>query len=54
MKLEFSRQLSEKMSNLIKIRPGGGEMLHADGRTGMSKQVVAFRNFAIAPQTLRL
>jgi len=35
MKLEFSLQISEKMqiSNLMKIRPVGAELFHADGRT---------------------
>jgi hypothetical protein len=33
MKLEFSRQIFEKMSNLMKIRPVGADLFHADGRT---------------------
>jgi hypothetical protein len=37
----------------VKIRPVGGEMYHADGwrdgRTDMTKIVVALRNFAKAP-----
>jgi hypothetical protein len=35
MQLEFSRQIFEnpQLSSLIKIRPVGGELLHADGRT---------------------
>jgi hypothetical protein len=45
MKLEFSRQIFEKkknsqISNFIKIRPLGAELLHADiekdGRTDMT------------------
>ena len=37
----------------LKIRPVGGEMFHADGRTGMTKLWVAFRNFANAPEKQR-
>ena len=59
MKLEFSRQIFEKaqISNLIKIRPEGAELFHAeghgrtDGQTDMTKLIVAFRNFASAPKT---
>jgi hypothetical protein len=53
MKLEFCRQTLEKntqISNLMKIRPVGAELLHTDGRTDMTKQIVAFRNFANAPK----
>jgi hypothetical protein len=52
MKLVFSQQIFEntKVSNLIKIRPVGAELLHADGRTDMTKLIVAFRNFANAPK----
>jgi hypothetical protein len=46
MKLEISRKISEKiLLNLIKFRPVGA----ADGRTDMSKLIVAFRKFAKAP-----
>ena len=45
------------MSNFIKIRPVGVELFHEDGQThehmdgqtGLTKQIVAFRNFASAP-----
>ena len=39
----------------MKIRPVGAELFHADGRTYMTKLIVAFRNFANAPkkQTFR-
>jgi len=37
------------MSNFIKIRPVGTELLHADGQTDMTKLTVAFRN-ANAPK----
>jgi len=34
----------------MKIRPMGAEMLHADGRTDMTKLTAAFRNFANTPK----
>ena len=34
----------------MKIRPVGTELFHADGRTGIAKLIVAFRNFANAPE----
>ena len=33
----------------MKIRPVGAELFHADGRTGMTKLTVAFRNVSRAP-----
>jgi hypothetical protein len=54
MKLEFSRQIFEKCSNFMKIRPVGAEIFHAYGRTdlqtGMTNLRVAFCNFANAPK----
>jgi hypothetical protein len=53
MEFDFSRQIFGKkalISSFIKIRPLGAELLHADGRTDMSKLKVAFRNFANAPK----
>ena len=57
MKLEFSRQIFEKntkISDFMKIRPVGAELFHTDGqtdgRTDMTKLIVAFRNFANAPK----
>jgi hypothetical protein len=46
------------MSNFMKIRPVGAELLHADGRTDVAKLLVAFQSFAekrlqIAGETLR-
>jgi hypothetical protein len=35
----------------MKIRPVGAESFYVDGRTVMTKLVVAFRNFAKAPKT---
>jgi hypothetical protein len=56
MKLEFSRQIFEKISDisLIEIRPVGAKLFHADrrtdgrtgGRTDMTRLTIAFRNFA--------
>ena len=37
----------------MKIRPVGAELFHADGRTDMTKLVVALRNFANAPKKPR-
>ena len=61
-KFEFFRHILEKnthISNLLKIRPIGAELFHdadgrtegrTDGRTDITKLIVAFRNFANAPQ----
>jgi hypothetical protein len=40
-----------QISNLMKIRPVGADLLHADGRTDMTKLNVSFRNIANAPKT---
>jgi len=34
----------------MKIRPMGGELFHADGRTDMTKLTDAFRNSVNAPK----
>jgi hypothetical protein len=34
----------------MKICPVGAELFHADGRTDITKLIVAFRNFANAPK----
>ena len=49
-KLEFSRQIFEKYSNInfMLIRPLGTEFFHAGRRTDMKKRKVAFRNLAKA------
>jgi hypothetical protein len=49
--LEFSGQVFEKKKsiqilNFVKICPVGAELFHADGRTDITKPIVAFRNFA--------
>jgi len=36
--------------NFFKIRPVGAELFHADGRTDMTKLLVAIRNFSQAPK----
>ena len=36
------------------IRPVGAELFHADGRTDMTKLIVDFPNFAMAPQKVNL
>ena len=56
MELEFSRHIFEKYSNtnLMKIRPVEAELFNAERRTdrqtGMTKLMVAFRNFSNAPK----
>jgi phosphotransferase system IIB component len=35
----------------MKIRAVGGELFIEDGRTDMTKLIVAFRNFSNAPKT---
>ena len=34
----------------MKIRPVGAELFHADGRTDMTKPIVAFHYFTNAPK----
>jgi hypothetical protein len=36
----------------MKVRPVEDELFHADGRTDMTKLVVAFRNFANLPREM--
>jgi hypothetical protein len=55
--LGFSRQIFEnkkaQISSFIKILPVGAKLFHVDGQTdgqiNMTKLIVAFRNFANAP-----
>jgi hypothetical protein len=55
MKLEFSRQIFEKYSNIKfhEIHPVRTELFHADGQTDeqtdMTKLIIAFRNLAKVP-----
>ena len=47
MKTEFSRQIFEKCSNVkFNENPSNGSRVVTDGQTGMTKLIVAFRNFA--------
>ena len=39
-----------QISNLMKIRPVRAELFHGDGRTDMTKLIIAFRNFEKAPK----
>ena len=50
----FLDRFSKKpqISRLIKIRPAGAELFHAEGQTEMTKLIVAFRNFASAPKNM--
>jgi len=53
--LEFSNRFSKntQIINLLKIRPVGTELFHAertDRQTGLTQLIVAFRNSAKAPQ----
>ena len=50
MKLEFSRQIFEKVSNIkFHQNPSSGSQVIPYGQTDMTKLIVAFRNFANAP-----
>jgi len=56
MKLEFERRISEKYSNtkFNENHSVGAELFHAggrtDGRTDMTKLIVAFRSFLKGPK----
>jgi hypothetical protein len=51
MKPEFLGRIFEiYISDFMKIRSMRAELFHADGRTGMTNLVVAFRRFANAPK----
>ena len=51
MKLEFSRLIFEKSSNIkFHENPLSGSRAVPCGRTDMTKLMVAFRNFANAPE----
>ena len=51
MALEFSRQIFEKSSNFMTVRPEEAEF-HVDRRTDMTKLIVALRSFANAHKKL--
>ena len=48
MKLELYRQMFEKPSDFMKIRPLGSELFHLDGQTDVKELTVPSRNFANA------
>ena len=55
MKLKlFSKDFfkNPQISNFMKLLAVGDELFHADGRTDMTKLIVAFINFANAPKSL--
>jgi len=63
MKLDFSRHIFEKYSNVkyyenpssgSRVVPCGQMDERIDGQTDMTKPIVAFRNFAKAPETVGL
>jgi len=51
MQLEILRMIfkNAQISNFMKIRPVRTELLHSDGRTDMTKLIVASRNSANVP-----
>jgi hypothetical protein len=52
MKLEFSRQIFEESSNIkFHQNPSSGSRVVPCGRMAMTKLIVAFRNFANAPNS---
>ena len=56
LKERFSKHTP--ISNIMKIRPMGAELFHADrrtdGQTDMTQLIVTFRNFANAPKIILL
>jgi len=55
MALVSSREIFEKntqIPNFMKIRPVEADLFDAGGRTDTTKLIVAFRNFANAPNTV--
>jgi hypothetical protein len=50
MKFGFSK--STQVSNFMKVRLVGVELVHVDGRTDTTKLIVAVRNFANVPKKL--
>jgi len=56
--MEFSRRIFEKYAYFMKMCQMEAELFHAggqtDGRTNMTKLIVAFGNFAYAPKKFGL
>jgi len=52
MKFEYCGQISKftHISKFMKIHPVEAELFHTDGRTDMTKLIVALWNFANAPK----
>ena len=46
----FSEKKPPQIQNFMKFSPAAAELFNAEGRTGMTKQVVAFENFPNAPK----
>jgi len=46
--MRFSK--NTPIPNLMKIRPMGAELFHADGQRDMTKIIVSFRNFTNSPK----
>jgi len=55
MKFRFSRKIFEKYSYIKfhEFRPVEAGLFRADGRTDMTKIIVAFRNSVNAPQNVK-
>ena len=54
MKLEYSRQIKKKSSNIkFHQNPSSGSRVVPCGRTDMTKLRVAFRNFSNAPKNVQ-
>ena len=50
MKLEFSLQSFRNYSNFMKIRQAAAVFFQADGETGTTKLIIAFRIFPNPPE----
>ena len=46
---DFRKKIT-KISNFMKIRPVGGQLVHTDGLTDMTRLIDGFRNFWKAPE----
>jgi hypothetical protein len=49
MRFLYGLSKNRQITNFVKIRPVGAELLHGDGQTHM-KAVAAYRSFAKAPK----